>query len=145
MTTGLLDRPPKRGRELRFGEDHELRLRAIRELRRNGLSLEAIARRLGQMTRHELRSFERPGHAPPVERLLLADPDAIPMYLESAGVPGRMVRARAGRARLEEGEAWIRLRVTPQVEIQFRSDSGPRVEETVLRIVELARGLLGEG
>lgn len=144
LTTGLLERPPKRGRELRFGADQELRLRAIRELQKNGLSLEAIARRLEQMTRQELQFFERPGQAPPLERLLLADTGAMPLYLRSTGVPDRVARLPLGRARSEEGEAWIRLRVTPQVEIQYRSDAGPRVEQAVRQIVELARGLLEE-
>src|SRR6266568_1953449 len=54
LGTGLLPKPPKKGRELAFDESHELRLRAIRALSSQGLRLSAIRRRLAAATSPEL-------------------------------------------------------------------------------------------
>ena len=46
QTAGLLPASERRGRTAYYGEEHELRLREIRRLRREGFGLDAIRRRL---------------------------------------------------------------------------------------------------
>src|SRR5690242_19517460 len=65
LTTGLLRRPPKRGRELQFREEDVYRLRVIRDLQARGLSLAAIGRQLERTSRNDLERMGR-GHSPPV-------------------------------------------------------------------------------
>lgn len=138
LSEGLLERPPKRGRELRFGQDQVARLQAIRELQRQGLSLEAIQRQLDRMPPREWQMFTRPGHAPPLTRLFGAEP--------AAGSVGRtldMARGRLssffGTRKREEQEVWVRVRVTPEMEIQYRAEGGSRVQDAVREIAEFAR------
>jgi DNA-binding transcriptional MerR regulator len=138
LTTGLLERPPKRGRELRFGRDQVARLQAIRELQRQGLSLEAIRRQLDRMPPGVLQSFSHQGHAPPLTRLF--DPE------RAAGAAGGTLHAFRARpvplymsAESEGREVWVRVRVTPQVEIQYRAEGGSQIQDAVREIVEFAR------
>jgi DNA-binding transcriptional MerR regulator len=143
LTEGLLERPPKRGRELRFDREQVARLQAIRELQRQGLSLEAIQRQLDRMPPREWQVFTRPGHAPPVTRLLMAQPAA-----GSAGRALGEVRERLssffGSRRAEEREVWVRVRVTPEVEIQYRAEGGARIQEAMREIAEFARRRLAD-
>jgi DNA-binding transcriptional MerR regulator len=142
LTEGLLPRPPKRGRELRFDQDQVARLQAIRELQRQGLSLEAIQRQLDRMPSQEWQMFTRPGHAPSVTRLLSP---------ESTGRSARVTLGAArerlssffGSRKAEAQEVWVRVRVTPQVEIQYRADGGSGIREAVGDIAEFARRRLG--
>lgn len=138
LTTGLLERPPKHGRELRFDRDQVTRLQAIRELQRKGLSLDAIARQLDRMPPREWQAFTRPGHAPSFERLLMA---AEPT--EDYGVPSPDVtlvrQARLQLSRVGDKEVWVRVRVTPEVEMQYRAEGGARIQEAVREIAEFAR------
>jgi DNA-binding transcriptional MerR regulator len=137
-----LPRPPKRGRELRFDQDQVARLQAIRELQRQGLSLEAIQRQLDRMPSQEWQMFTRPGHAPSVTRLLSP---------ESTGRSARVTLGAArerlssffGSRKAEAQEVWVRVRVTPQVEIQYRADGGSGIREAVGDIAEFARRRLG--
>lgn len=138
LTTGLLERPPKRGRELRFGRDQVARLQAIRALQRQGLSLEAIQRQLDRMPPSVLQMFTRPGHAPPLTRLLGPEP--------AAGAAGSTLHAFRARpaplylsAESEGQEVWVRVRVTPQVEIQYRTEGGSQIQDAVREIAEFAR------
>ena len=138
LTEGLLARPPKHGRELRFNRDQVARLQAIRELQRQGLSLEAIVRQLDRMPPNEWQMFSHPGHAPPLTRLLSAEPDVV--YARSTL---HAVRARSAplymSAESERQEVWVRVRVTPEVEIQYRPEGGARIQEAVGEIAEFAR------
>jgi DNA-binding transcriptional MerR regulator len=138
LTEGLLPRPPKRGRELRFDRDQVARLQAIRELQRQGLSLEAIQRQLDRMPSQEWQMFTRPGHAPPVTRLLSSEP---PMMSAGRAVGGVRERLSSffGSRKAEAQEVWVRVRVTPQVEIQYRAEGGSGIREAVGDIAEFAR------
>ena len=138
MTEGLLERPPKHGRELRFNRDQVSRLQAIRELQRRGLSLEAIVRQLDRMPPHEWQAFSRPGHAPPLTRLLMQEPTAL--YERSTLHAARARRDPAYMsAESERQEVWVRVRVTPEVEIQYRAGAGARIQEALREIAEFAR------
>jgi DNA-binding transcriptional MerR regulator len=136
LTTGLLARPPKHGRALRFDPDQVARLQAIRELQRQGLSLEAIARQLERMSPGVLQLFTRPSHAPPLKHLLLAETTAGSVEVLRAREP---VLYMAAGAEEEENEVWVRVGVTPQVEIQYRAEGGSRVQDAVREIAEFAR------
>src|SRR5512146_1353945 len=142
LSEGLLERPPKRGRELRFEPEQVARLQAIRELQRQGLSLEAIARQLDRMPPREWQMFSHPGHAPPLARLLSREPAA-----GAVGSTFGMARERLssffGARRREEQEVWVRVRVTPEVEIQYRTEGGTQVQDAVREIAEFARRRLG--
>lgn len=142
LTEGLLERPPKHGRELRFDRDQVARLQAIRELQRQGLSLEAIQRQLDQMPPREWQMFTRPGHAPSVARLLMAEPAARSVGRTLDVARGRLASFFGSRKR-EEQEFWVRVRVTPQVEIQYQAEGGSQVQDAVREIAEFARRRLG--
>ena len=142
LTTGLLERPPKRGRELRFSRDQVARLQAIRELQRQGLSLEAIARQLDRMPPNMLEMFTHRGHAPPLARLLSREPAAGAVG-STFGVARERLSSFFGSRRREEQEVWVRVRVTPEVEIQYRAEGGSQVQEAVREIAEFARRRLG--
>lgn len=142
LSEGLLERPPKRGRELRFEPEQVARLQAIRELQRQGLSLEAIARQLDRMPPREWQMFSHPGHAPPLTRLLSREPAA-----GAVGSTFRVARERLssffGSREREEQEFWVRVRVTPEVEIQYQAEGGSQVQDAVREIAEFARRRLG--
>ena len=142
LTTGLLERPPKRGRELRFGRDQVARLQAIRALQRQGLSLEAIARQLDRVPANMLQMFTRPGHAPPLTQLLGPEP-AAGVVGHALGVAQERLWSFFGSRKAEEREVWVRVRVTPQVEIQYRAEGGSGVQDAVREIAEFARRRLG--
>ena len=141
LTTGLLRRPPKVGRQLRFGPADVQRLRAIRELQRNGLSLEAIARQLEQLPRLAANVPREVRH--PL-------PEATPLYLGRAldASTERVATISLGKRRGPEKpgkeEPWMRVIVSPEVEIQYRAEGGAALMEAVRDIASYARRLLGD-
>lgn len=86
--------------------------------------------------------FTRPGHAPPLTRLLSPVPaeGSVGRTLDVAR--GRLASFFGARKR-EEQEVWVRVRVTPEVEIQYRAEGGARVQDAVREITEFARRRLG--
>lgn len=138
LSEGLLERPPKRGRELRFEPEQVARLQAIRGLQRQGLSLEAIARQLDRMPPREWQMFTHPGHAPPLARLLSREPAAGAVG-QTLGAARERLWSFFGSRKAEEREVWVRVRVTPEVEIQYRAEGGARVQEAMREIAEFAR------
>lgn len=142
LTTGLLARPPKVGRELRFSQDQVARLQAIRELQRQGLSLEAIGRQLDRMPPNMVQSFSYPGHAPPITRLLSRDL-AAGAAVRALGATRERLWSFFGSRKAEEREVWVRVRVTPEVEMQYRAEGGARIQEAMREIAEFARRRLG--
>ena len=117
-------------------------MQAIRELQRQGLSLEAIARQLDRMPPREWQMFSHPGHAPPLTRLLSREPAAGAVG-HTLGVARERLWSFFGSRKAEEREVWVRVRVTPEVEIQYRTEGGTQVQDAVREIAEFARRRLG--
>lgn len=61
---GLLSAPVFRGRDTAYGEDHLLRLRAIKRLQERFVSLDAIQAELEQRSREELEEVAAGGELP---------------------------------------------------------------------------------
>ena len=133
LTTGLLRRPPKLGRELQFKEEDVYRLRAIRDLQRRGLSLEAIGKRLAQTSREELQRMGR-GRAPPLERLIVAQPTRA-LYTEP------VFTAALSR----ESSTWVHVKMAPMIELHYDAALDNEIKTAVREIVEFARRRLASG
>jgi len=138
LTTGLLRRPPKLGRELQFKKEDVYRLRAIRDLQRRGLSLEAIGKRLAQTSREELERMGR-GRAPPLESFILAEPTA------SYGEPvlrAALSRESSRSPRRAHEENWVHVKLAPLIELHYDAALDNEIKVVVRDIVEFARGRL---
>jgi DNA-binding transcriptional MerR regulator len=139
LGTGLLPRPPKRGRELAFDETHEIRLRAIRFLSRQGLRLSAIRRRLAAATRPELSRMVREGRGvEPLREVVVREassPDYTGFRVAEQGhlFPSWTEPSQPGE------EMWRRISVTPQIEIHYHDTEHAPLLDAVRDIVDFAR------
>ena len=132
LGTGLLPRPPKKGRELAFDESHELRLRAIRALSSQGLKLSAIRRRLAAATGPELsRVVKEARGGEPLQTARAMEPS--PRY-DTASLFASPVEPWRPRE-----ETWRRISVTPQIEIHYHDTEHAPMPDAVRDIVDFAR------
>ncbi len=113
LQEGLLPAPPRRGPATVYGEEHLLRLRALRKMRMEGASLARIKRVLPAMSLDEVRAMVEP---PP--------PPAAPL-------PAPAVDAAM--------ERWERAALVPGLELMVRSDAGPLVQRLAREIVAAYR------
>jgi DNA-binding transcriptional MerR regulator len=140
LTTGLLRRPPKLGRELQFKEEDVYRLRAIRDLQKRGLSLEAIGKRLAQTSREELERMGR-GRAPPLERLIVAQPTRA-LYTEPV-FTAALSREYPKSPRRAHEETWVHVKLAPLIELHYDAALDTEMKAAAREIVEFARRRLG--
>lgn len=103
VADGVLPKPELRGRMTTYDDDFQERLAVVVALRRSGLRLEAIRRKMTSMTRDELRAAV----APP-----------------SAAAPPRAPQDAQGSS---TGETWQRIELVPGLELFARVGAGPLV------------------
>ena len=112
LQEGLLPSPPRRGPATVYTEEHLLRLRALRKMRMEGLSLARIKRRLPAMSLDQLRAMvDPPAPAPPTP---------------TPASDGMM-------------ERWERAALVPGLELMVRADAGPLVLRLAREIVAAYR------
>jgi DNA-binding transcriptional MerR regulator len=110
---GLLPAPVFKGRDTEYGEEHEVRLRAIRKLQETQfLSLDRIQ---ALFDTRPLREVERLAGAPPL----------------GAGV----VLAAPARA---DARAWRRIALAPGLELHVADDAEPKVKQLADTITQTA-------
>ena len=139
LGTGLLPRPPKKGRELAFDESHELRLRAIRALSSQGLRLSAIRRRLAAATGPELsRVVKEARGGEPLQTVRAMEPS--PRYDTGLAVAEQASLFASPVAPWRpRDESWRRISVTPQIEIHYHDTEHAPMPDAVRDIVDFAR------
>jgi DNA-binding transcriptional MerR regulator len=103
IADALLPKPEARGPRTTYDADFQERLAVVVALRRSGLRLEAIRRKLTSMTRDEVRAALAPPGA--------AAPARAPQ--EAQGPPA--------------GETWQRVELVPGLELFARVGAGPLV------------------
>ena len=145
LGTGLLPRPPKKGRELAFDESHELRLRAIRALSSQGLRLSAIRRRLAAATSPELsRVVKEAGGGEPLRMAGAMEPSRPYDTGFRVAEQGSFFASPVEPWRPRE-ETWQRISVTPQIEIHYHDTEHAPTPDAVRDIVDFARRRLALG
>lgn len=159
---GLLPAPEFRARGTAYGEDHLLRLKAIRHLQARFLPLEAIAGVLSQCDAGGLRTLaegEPPEGLgkPASETSAIASPEIAPPALERAGIEragieragidkhafersvtnttGSSLIGQAGR----EGAGWKRWELAPGLELHLSDDADHAVRELAEKLRSLAQ------
>lgn len=145
VAEGLLPPPGGAGQNRVYGEDHLLRLRAIRRLKDAYLPLEEIRSRLGGATAEELRRIAEEASGAPAA----AEGSRALEYLEAVLGAQRSISPReAGAvppASDAAGDAWRRVELAPGVELQYRPTGDPAREAAIARLIEEGRRLLGPG
>jgi DNA-binding transcriptional MerR regulator len=106
---GLLPAPEFRGKDTAYGDEHLLRLRAIRRLQEAHLPLDEIQVRLQSASRAELERMASEGIAPVLPPVRNVAPP-VP-------IPGCFPQSRS--------ERWERWVLRPGVELHVRSDADP--------------------
>ncbi len=113
--------PPAEGRGpgTNYGEEHLVRLRAVRRLRAERLNVAQIRARLAKLSPAEIAQLGAPGAGEG----------------GSPGARGALTSGPAGRAGQPTGhfpgaECWERIALLPGLELHFRSDAGPLVLRT---------------
>jgi Ca-activated chloride channel family protein len=121
---GLLPAPEFRGKDTAYGDEHLLRLRAIRRLQEAHLPLDEIQVRLQSASRAELERMASEGIAPvlpPVRNV--APPVPMPRPSPWPGGPYRApIPGCFPQSRSERWERWV---LRPGVELHVRSDADP--------------------
>jgi DNA-binding transcriptional MerR regulator len=142
---GLLPAAGERGPGARYGQEHLLRLLAIRRLQRAHLPLAEIRRQLEHATESDLRAIaqatEPPGSALEFIR------DTLAMSSERAGTPAAWRRqvVRDAEPKLRTGperSQWERLSLHPDVELHIRRPLSRELNRRVDRLIALARALM---
>jgi Ca-activated chloride channel family protein len=116
---GLLPAPLFRGRDTAYGEEHLLRLQAIRRLQESYLPLDEIQAQLARLSTEELRKL---GHGP--VQALPAHPyraPFVPMVPAPAPLP----------------ERWTRHELAPGLELHVSDSADRRVRALIEEIVRL--------
>jgi DNA-binding transcriptional MerR regulator len=158
ITQGLLPSPGTRGRGVRYGEEHQLRLELITHLTRRHVPLAEIKERLDGLTTEELRRLveeerrqtedlklakREPSSRSYVAALLKQARSA---HTDAADAPEDSGRGaahfrRAGSepdASRRRGQAWRRWELAPGVELHA-SDMGERRYRTLIkRLLQVA-------
>lgn len=108
---GLLPAPEFRGKDTTYGEEHLLRLRAIRRLQDVHLPLDEIQARLDGASRAEL------------ERLARGDGALDPQSPEAESRGWHPYRSPPPPRHERAAETWQRVELTPGVELFVRTDA----------------------
>ncbi len=119
---GLLPAPEFRGKDTTYGEDHLIRLRAIKRLQEAHLPLDDIQARLEGASRAEIERLAS-GKATIAVPLPPAEPDGPHPY-----------RSPPPRRRDPAVETWQRLELVPGVELFVRTDAGPEARRVAREI-----------
>lgn len=128
------------GRGPRYGDIHVATLRAIRELQKQGLTLESIRERLAVL---DMRGLAR-----------LAKADELSMSVGTPEPPPEAyrlafsVKPRVGATHRETPAEpprsnWERIAITPDIEIHVRRPLAPYWNKRLEALLKLARRLLG--
>jgi len=142
---GLLPPAGERGPGARYGEEHLLRLRAIRRLQRAHLPLAEIRKQLEHATDSELRALAA-SQAPPDSAL-----EFIRATLAMAAEPVEGMTAFRRDAAREAGtpprtgperSQWERVTLHPDVELHIRRPLSRELNRRVDRLIALARALM---
>ncbi len=98
LQEGLLPSAPRRGPATVYGEEHMLRLRALRKMRMEGASLARIKRKLPAMSLDQVRAMVEPPPPPAPAEPTTAEDTTMQRWAHTTLVPGLelMVRADAG-------------------------------------------------
>ena len=159
ITQGLLPSPGTRGRGVRYGEEHQLRLEVITHLTRRHVPLAEIKERLDGLTTEELRrlveeerrqteDLKRAKREPsPRSYIAALLEQARSAPVDAADAPGDSSRGAAHVRRTgsgpdasrRRGQAWRRWEIAPGVELHA-SDVGERRYGTLIkRLLRVAR------
>lgn len=107
---GLLPAPQFRGRDTEYGDEHEVRLRAIRKLQDLYLPLDAIQIELERHSLEELRQIAAGKRAPKTK----------------VGAPPSPPRPPAGTP---PGGTWTRWQLAPGLELHLSANASDDVKE----------------
>lgn len=118
VARGVLPRPEGRGTGPIYTEEHLLRLRAVRHLRAQRVSLDDIVARLAGLSREQLT------------RLVAPSPPPSPATSTTSAGP----LAATGEARGYTAERWERVPLLPGLELHVRGDAGPLVHRLAAEI-----------
>jgi len=117
---GLLPAPHFRGRDTEYGEEHEVRLRAIRRLQELYLPLDAIQIELERHSLDELRQIAQGKRAPKTK---VAPPPAMPPAGTATAAPP------AG--------TWTRWQLAPGLELHLSANASDDVKELAAEVRRL--------
>jgi len=112
LQAGLLPASPRRGPATTYTEEHLLRLRALRKMRMEGMSLARIKARLPAMPLDAVRAMVDP--PPPASAAPTPAPDSAM-------------------------ERWERAALVPGLELMVRADAGPLVQRLAREIMAAYR------
>lgn len=143
---GLLPSAGERGPGARYGEEHLMRLLAIRRLQRAHLPLAEIRRQLEHASESELRAIaqtaEPPGSALEFIRDTLAtssdSPGTLSAWQRRSAHDAETPKLRTGPERSQ----WERLSLHPDVELHVRRPLSRELNRRVDRLIALARALM---
>ncbi len=130
---GLLPAPAFRGKDTAYGQEHLVRLRAIRRLQEAFFPLDAIAVELEARSLEQIERIadgsESPKGAAPTNQLPIASPRPI-----GERDPSRL--PRAATVTLTSGRMFRRLELAPGVELSVADDAPPESRKMVEKILE---------
>ncbi len=128
------------GRGPRYGEIHVATLRAIRELQKQGLTLESIRERLAVL---DMRGLARLARAD--ELSMSPDAHNAPLVSHRLMLPVKAREIATDRETPAEPARanWERISITPDIEIHVRRPLAPYWNKRLEALLKLARRLLG--
>ncbi|APR76358.1 Transcriptional regulator, MerR family protein [Minicystis rosea] len=122
----MLPKPPFKSRNTRYGRAHLVRLRAIVKLRKGGMLLDAIRKKLAGMTEDEL--LELAGMAPPPVDHAASEPST-PVTVEATPPPPQARPLPEGfhgpyrAALVRPSDRWEHIAICPGVVLMVRGDA----------------------
>ncbi|WP_257462350.1 helix-turn-helix domain-containing protein [Archangium lipolyticum] len=126
---GLLPAPPFKGPDTAYGEDHLLRLKAIRALQAKFLPLDAIQVELARLGPDELKALAESGPAP------LPPPGPIPAAEAPAPAPlTAPEKARASVSSPDGVTSWRRWELAPGLELHLADTADAKTRALVERV-----------
>ena len=149
---GLLPPPSGPGKAAVYGEEHLERLESIKKLQSMRLSLEEIREELAGRRRYMVPSDLATRH---VRKPMVSDEPISPLQASSAAeyiaslrelgpaYESRIVSQARERAEAYDAEPWVRVSITPDVELHIRR-RGARSPRWLYRLVKEARKILEE-
>ncbi|HEX7084808.1 MAG TPA: MerR family transcriptional regulator [Vicinamibacterales bacterium] len=143
---GLLPPAGERGPGARYGEEHLLRLVAIRRLQRAHLPLAEIRRQLEHATESDLRALAESPEPPGSALEFIRETLAMSVAPGRTPIPWRSPTARDAETPKPrtgpERSQWERLSLHPDVELHIRRPLSRELNRRVDRLVALARALM---
>ncbi len=133
---GLLPGPAGLGRRAFYGEEHLLRLRLIRVLKRGGLRLDRIATTLDALSLAQMRRLAELSADPECR-----DPHALAAWLGTAWGTAQPPMPRVPTEPDARDRQWVRHRVHDGLEIHYCSDADDEFQSRVAELQRLAARL----